>query len=145
MTEEIYTYIYMSEVVNDISPKDFSHVINDSRSNNIAKNISGILFYDGTNFFQYIEGEYANLFEVICKIEASNKHQNIQVLYRGNVSSEARKFSGWKLGYVDCINHFSIFDTFNVFSNQKPENLLMADLFNIQQAMMPMIKSSDIQ
>ena len=144
LSEKIYTYVYISEVVSDISPKEFSQIISNSRANNLAKNISGILFYDGAHFFQYLEGEASNLAEVISKIEGSSQHQNIQLLYKNKLPLEARKFANWELGYVDCVNHASIFDTFAAFIQEKSDDFLEGHLLKIEQAMLPMIKSSDI-
>lgn len=134
----------MSEVANDINPKDFSHIISHSRSNHLLKKISGILFYDGAHFFQYLEGHYDNIAEVISEIEASNQQHNIKTLYKNKFSSDSRRFNSWKLGYVDSINYASIFETFKNLINAVSENSLKDDLLKIELAMSPMIKTSDI-
>ncbi|MBC7788232.1 MAG: BLUF domain-containing protein [Methylophilaceae bacterium] len=144
MSETIYTYVHMSELANDISPKDFSQIISHSRANHLLKKISGILFYDGAHFFQYLEGHYDNILEVISEIEASNQQHNIKTLYKSKVILDHRRFNSWKLGYVDSANSASIFETFKHFINEKSENLLKDDLLKIEQAMTPMIRYSDI-
>ncbi len=138
MSEQIYSYVYISEAAEDILPKDFSHVITNARVNYSSKNITGILLYDGQYFLQYLEGNLSDLDAVIREIEVLPLHKNIQVLYQGVSLTHARRFDRWELGYIDCINQTAIIDAFHDLLNRSDLSLTQID-----QAITPLLGLSD--
>jgi len=68
-----------------------------SRRNNAAHNITGSLFYDGVNFTQFLEGSLLDieaLFEVIKK---DPRHAQIIQLHKIPITK--RRFGYWSMHY----------------------------------------------
>jgi hypothetical protein len=81
----------------DFGPSELSRIINSSRMLNAAKNITGILVFDGENIFGYIEGQsldIASLFQKICKDE---RHLSVKLLSEGELT--IRHFKQWDMAY----------------------------------------------
>lgn len=95
----IECYAYISRALPDLDPLDLSRIIIQSRGFNDTHGITGVLLYDGTNFYQYIEGPAEPLADARQRIEASRHHSGIQVLLDGTPHSPGA-FSSWSLGYL---------------------------------------------
>ncbi len=77
-------------IVADIAPK--------ARVANQARDITGLLIFDGMRFCQQLEGrpkEVLSLMERICK---DPRHTNIEILHQGPLSE--RRFRRFSLGYI---------------------------------------------
>ncbi|AJC16802.1 BLUF domain-containing protein [Pandoraea sputorum] len=95
----IECYAYTSRALPDLDPVALSKIIVHSRGFNESCGITGLLLYDGTTFYQYIEGPAEPLADARQRIEASRHHSSIQVLLDGT-PRQPGAFSTWSLGYL---------------------------------------------
>jgi len=89
--------IYASETPEPIDMEGVRALLDHSRKNNAALNVTGLLCYDHKQFLQIIEGEMDVILDLFHDIQADPRHTNVRILYEGDI--EARAFSDWKMAY----------------------------------------------
>ncbi|MFD0988279.1 BLUF domain-containing protein [Methyloligella solikamskensis] len=67
----------------------------DSRRNNAAADLTGVLFCENRHFLQVLEGEEDALRAAMARIEKDHRHRNIEILV--DQSIESRSFPDWSL------------------------------------------------
>lgn len=92
-------YAYASVAMPNLAPSALTNIIVQSRAFNRQHGITGILLYDGTSFYQYIEGALSGIQEAKRRILASRHHHSVEELASGIPASPGR-FSAWTLGYL---------------------------------------------
>jgi hypothetical protein len=90
-------FLYVSRMSADYPLTEIVRAISSSRRNNNRNNISGILYFDGEFFCQYLEGETSAIHALLVKIVADNRHYEMQVLI--DRPTAARIFRSWHLGF----------------------------------------------
>ena len=73
-----------------------------SRANNAKAGITGMLMYNQGTFFQAIEGEKADVFNLYEKINNDSRHHNVIKLKSGELSH--RNFPDTSLGFTSSYN-----------------------------------------
>ncbi|MBF7982031.1 MULTISPECIES: diguanylate phosphodiesterase [Rahnella] len=84
------TLIYRSRICEGLSPSSLEGMISHASSKNELSSVTGILLFDGTHFFQLLEGPekaVSSIFETIC---ADSRHHNVVELMRDY--APARRF-----------------------------------------------------
>jgi len=87
---------YASTAVAGLTPADIDHLLVDARAHNQLAGVTGVLLYDGQQFFQYFEGSQEGVARVYERIMASTMHVNVRVLHDGHV--DQLYFSQWHMG-----------------------------------------------
>ena len=107
---------------------DVVRIISGSRRNNAVTGVTGVLYFDGKNFCQYLEGEAAVLEPLRLSILADWRHQDIRILMDGK--TPARQFSSWRVG-------FAYHDTTLLLSrlNELRGEAALAELVRLQSSM----------
>jgi len=59
---------------------DINQIIDACQRNNGDHRITGLLSFNGTNFFQLLEGKRENVVQIMSRITRDNRHRNIKVL-----------------------------------------------------------------
>ncbi|VVE41032.1 hypothetical protein PCE31106_04134 [Pandoraea cepalis] len=95
----IECYAYLSRALPDLDLRELAKIIANSRGFNATYGITGVLLYDGTMFYQYIEGPSEPLADARQRIEASRHHRDVQVLLDGTPHTPGA-FPTWSLGYL---------------------------------------------
>ncbi|VVD69296.1 BLUF domain-containing protein [Pandoraea soli] len=95
----IECYAYLSRALPDLDLRELAKIIVNSRGFNATYGITGVLLYDGTMFYQYIEGPSEPLADARQRIETSRHHRDIQVLLDGTPHVPGA-FPTWSLGYL---------------------------------------------
>lgn len=94
----LFELSYRSDMVNGVSAKNISNIVEVSRINNKKNNITGCLVtYDGM-FFQYLEGNKAAILNLYKKLLDDDRHQNVTLLWQGITLK--RLFKDWDLAVV---------------------------------------------
>ncbi|MCX7195172.1 MAG: phosphate-starvation-inducible PsiE family protein [Proteobacteria bacterium] len=88
---------YASTASQEWSPEDLLKLLKQSRTNNGAKNITGILLYSNGTFFQVLEGEEAAVENLYRTIEKDPRHKNCTIIERLNITERA--FPYWSMGF----------------------------------------------
>lgn len=115
---------YVSRATSELSRQKLNEIVSDAMQFNEARQLSGALVFDGSCFFQYIEGPRANLTEATARIRASRSHVILLNLIDGPVP--ARRFEGWEMYYRDGVP--SGIEGLNWLPGQEPSGDLKRDL-----------------
>lgn len=90
---------YISNASAPLPPEKIDALLLDAQVCNAAEDVSGVLFFGGDRFFQYIEGMPDAIERILGRIMASSSHQGVKILSDRRV--DRREFQGWHMGF--CI------------------------------------------
>jgi hypothetical protein len=90
---------YASAATPAFESSDLNRIVSDSRQNNFAAQVTGILLYDSGSFLQVLEGEEARVWHLFGRIERDPRHERLIVLRRAQLAE--REFGAWSMGFVD--------------------------------------------
>jgi len=84
------TIIYRSQLTDSVSPEELLALVAHSSAKNAAKEVTGILLFDGEHFFQVLEGNMEAVLAVYHRIGRDERHFNLIELMRDY--APARRF-----------------------------------------------------
>jgi hypothetical protein len=88
---------YVSRQSHVITDKGLKELLSESRINNSATAVTGILIYFRGNFIQYIEGEEETIDQLYKKIVEDKRHQDVTELDSG--FNKARALYDWSMAF----------------------------------------------
>ena len=88
---------YASTALKEWSPEDLLKLLKECRTNNGAKNITGILLYANGTFFQVLEGDEATVNSVFHMIENDKRHKDVTIIQKEKITERA--FPYWSMGF----------------------------------------------
>ncbi len=88
---------YISTAAASIGQTDVDAILHQSRRNNAARALTGMLLFDGRRFLQHLEGDDAAIDAVYERIRADERHRAIVQLSRRTV--DTRVFDGWSMAF----------------------------------------------
>ncbi len=122
----MYSLIYASRCTNPLSSEEVELILNASRQNNDAMAITGVLFFNSTQFLQCLEGPRNTVENLYNKIIQDPRHHDVTTLTVREITT--REFGGWSMGYFgltsetkELFKEYSEdpdFDLFTLSSNQ---------------------------
>ncbi len=80
-------------------PEALQDIVRQSRANNPALGITGLLCCSGGIFMQVLEGSRDAVNRMYCRIVADPRHSDVVLLSYEEI--EERRFAGWAMGQVD--------------------------------------------
>lgn len=83
----------------DFSKDDLVELLERSRNNNAAVDVTGMLLYVDGSFFQILEGPEEAVDALAAKIETDERHGQMTVIMRETIAT--RSFSEWTMGFAD--------------------------------------------
>ncbi|MEO0335794.1 MAG: BLUF domain-containing protein [Pseudomonadota bacterium] len=86
---------YVSVAEGDWNQVRLSELEIQAASNNSSQGITGLLVFDGTHFFQYLEGERDQVESIYKKIQQDDRHSSVTMLSEGEVFE--RLFARWAM------------------------------------------------
>ena len=89
--------IYVSTAVQAFSTADLAQLLDISRQNNAAREVTGMMLYKDGNFMQAIEGEEADVRALYDKLHLDPRHTRILTLLEEKISE--RQFGDWSMGF----------------------------------------------
>lgn len=97
----LISLVYVSIAAAEMSQDKLLEILETSRRNNAARNVTGMLLYRGRFFVQALEGEEYDVMTTYAKIAADPRHYNVLIVEK--VPIETRSFAGWLMGfhYID--------------------------------------------
>ena len=95
----LFHLIYVSTATESMSGNDLSQLLSQSRTNNEANRITGMLLYRNGHFMQVLEGEEAKVLEAFARIERDSRHKKTDVLRAELI--QHRDFPDWTMGFKD--------------------------------------------
>lgn len=90
--------VYLSSALTPFAPEDLAALLAQSRRNNAAGGLTGLLLYHDGNFLQVLEGEEPMLSDCFARIARDPRHRQLIVMWRGEVAQRA--FPQWQMGYA---------------------------------------------
>ena len=98
--EPLVRLLYVSMLAPKVPVTEVSRIVVVSRLRNANDAITGLLVFDGAAFCQYLEGPAAAVDALLDRLSNDPRHCDMQVLVHG-AAPATRRFSDWRLGYVD--------------------------------------------
>lgn len=99
--EKISTTLYEVLYVSTLAPEAPLSVVGDiavkARLANAARDITGLLIFDGMRFCQQLEGGQKQVLALLERIRQDTRHINLQILHHGELAM--RRFRRFSLGY----------------------------------------------
>lgn len=92
--------VYASAASPPPSKSDLLDILQTSRRNNRAADVTGLLLYSGGTFIQALEGPPERVRETFERIARDPRHRGAQVLLRE--PKEQRYFPEWEMGFYDA-------------------------------------------
>jgi hypothetical protein len=98
---KISTSLYEILYVSTLAPEAPLSVVGDiavkARLANAARDITGLLVFDGMRFCQQLEGGQKQVLALLERIRQDTRHINMQILHHGELA--VRRFKRFSLGY----------------------------------------------
>lgn len=91
--------LYASRAAGDVSQDALLKILSQSKANNPASGITGVLCSSGRIFLQVLEGGRMQVNALYSRIVADPRHQDVVILCYEEISE--RKFAGWSMGLVN--------------------------------------------
>lgn len=97
------TIIYRSHLSDDVPVKTLPAMVEKASALNASHQVTGILLFNGTHFFQILEGPEEGVLAIYARICADNRHHNIVELMRDY--SPSRRFGNAGMELFDLRKH----------------------------------------
>lgn len=91
--------LYASRVISDVNDAILSDILTQSRRNNVAAGVTGLLCFTSDVFVQVLEGGRTEVSKLLARIMADERHKDVTLLLYEEVSERA--FNGWTMGKVN--------------------------------------------
>ncbi|MDE8558531.1 diguanylate phosphodiesterase [Pantoea vagans] len=97
------TIIYRSHISDDFPVRTLPEMVDNASEINTTHDVTGILLFNGTHFFQLLEGPEAGIQAVYQRICADHRHHNVVELMRDYAPS--RRFGNAGMSLFDLREH----------------------------------------
>jgi hypothetical protein len=91
--------LYASRAAEDVSQDELLKILTQSKTNNPAGGITGVLCSSGRIFMQVLEGGRLQVNALYNRIASDQRHRDVVILSYEEISE--RKFAGWSMGLVN--------------------------------------------
>ena len=98
-TAKLIRTVYVSAAVKPFDAPALRQLLLRAREHNSGVDISGLMLYKESSFFQILEGPEDEVNSLFLKIERDSRHHKIMLLSKEVVKS--RNFGDWSMGYVE--------------------------------------------
>jgi len=120
--------IYISIQTRPLGTIELESILEVSRRNNLAQDITGLLILKNQYFMQALEGEKIAVQTLYKKVKQDPRHTDVSIISQEEISS--RSFSGWTMGFKNL-------DTLSSIDSQKLINFAHTDLITADFATQP--------
>lgn len=90
--------IYASQPSKSFKPEDIEKILVSARQNNVAKVVTGLLYFNQNYFLQCLEGSRSAVNEIYHRILRDDRHQMPLILEYTEIRE--RDFSKWEMAYL---------------------------------------------
>lgn len=91
--------IYASSATEIFEKDELIALLETSRANNHAVDVTGILLYKDGNFLQVLEGPEPAVDTLLARIAKDQRHKRVMVFFRQTI--ENRDFPNWSMAFRD--------------------------------------------
>lgn len=96
---QLHEILYCSVLAPGLAPNVVGRIVAQSRARNAAREISGLLVFDGQRFCQHLEGPQRQVLQLLNTIGDDQRHTDVRVIYEGAL--DARRYQRFDMGYAD--------------------------------------------
>lgn len=89
--------IYASRAAGNLDEAGIQAILQRSRLNNLARDITGMLLFIEGSFFQVLEGDAARVDETYAAIARDARHDRVTQIIRESIAR--RSFGDWSMGF----------------------------------------------
>lgn len=93
--------LYLSRLSADTTPACVAEIVRTSRQYNRLEHLSSVLVFDGWRFCQYLEGDTADVCDLVERIRADTRHTGFRLLHQGRTEAPSLA-DGRSLVYALC-------------------------------------------
>ena len=98
MTDELFRAIYVSTATHGLRDEELVPLLEASRRNNAAWDITGVLGYHDRSFIQVLEGPKGPVEALLTTIARDTRNTGMSILDRSRIGE--RLFGGWSMGWL---------------------------------------------
>lgn len=120
----MYQLTYRSSSQPNLNVGDLENILEEARTRNLDRKVTGCLIYHKKRFVQILEGKKKNVLEIYDKIKRDNRHHMVTLLWEG--PTEQRYFSEWTMAFYRYDKKLNSAETEKIFEN----NLLLLTQFS---------------
>jgi hypothetical protein len=91
--------LYASRSAAPITPEALLSILRQSKANNLAQGITGVLCCSDSVFLQVLEGGRSAVNRLYNRIVADPRHKDVELLSYSQIGE--RRFAGWSMGQVN--------------------------------------------
>jgi hypothetical protein len=95
----LYNFVYCSRAARGVDAEAVDRIIASARRNNPKFGITGLLFFGGGLFLQWLEGPRASILQLIDLLQNDSRHSGLVTLSRSEEARE-RLFGDWDMELV---------------------------------------------
>lgn len=95
----LYELIYTSLASKEMNPDDLKSILEISRANNEASDITGILMYHNRTFIQLLEGPKEEVLSTYERIKNDDRHSQVNKFWDNDI--EKRNFDSWSMAFSE--------------------------------------------
>lgn len=77
---------------------EIARILADARPRNLATKITGALLFSGSRFAQALEGPHEAVQNLLSRIGADKRHEQVRILY--SRKADVRDFPTWGMAYL---------------------------------------------
>lgn len=92
--------IYSSTASHAMTRAELQTILEDARSGNAARDVTGLLVYVDGVFLQILEGERDTLTSLVSRITNDTRHRDLQIFYQAEVAQ--RVFANWRMAFASA-------------------------------------------
>jgi len=96
---DLIQLLYVSDAIDGLETEDLQAIQSVSQLNNSIFGITGILFYAGGHFVQFLEGEPFHVRRLFKTIVQDPRHRSVKLLY--DRPARDREFEDWDMALLD--------------------------------------------
>lgn len=100
MQDALEYFLYRSKLAPGVHASCVATIIKTARHLNSSADITGMLVFDGENFFQYLEGMPGRLQPLIDALAQDERHVAFTPLERSPCRA-GRRYGRWSMGYLE--------------------------------------------
>ncbi|MEM9330200.1 MAG: BLUF domain-containing protein [Pseudomonadota bacterium] len=93
----LYELVYSSNATHDVENAMLESILTEARQKNTQNDVTGLLVFNGSSFFQLIEGNKKVIEQTFARIKEDRRHHNLSVFHSGEIKS--RSFADWAMSY----------------------------------------------
>lgn len=98
-SKNLHEVLFISTLAPDAPIGIVADITRKARTSNKARDITGLLIFDGLRFCEQAEGSEAEIMALMERICDDPRHINLEILHHGPL--DQRRFKGFSMGYAE--------------------------------------------